>query len=92
MVKKLVQKKELFLCYKHLPEDVTTVAFYFIRTQVEPIAVPSSREEAASLMPKCFETGTISHKPLNVLERMLKHIYIPMLMNQGLLGYMYMYI
>lgn len=85
MVKKLVRKKELFLCYKHLPEDVTTVAFYFIRTQLEPIPVPSSHEEAAKLLPKCFESGTINHKPLNALERMLKHIYIPMLMIQGLL-------
>lgn len=83
MVKKLVVKKELFLCYKHLPEDVTAVAFYFVRTQLDPIPVPSSSEEAASLLPKCFETGTINHKPLHALDRMLKHIYIPMLMIQG---------
>lgn len=83
MIKKLVTKKELFLCYKHLPENVTTVGFYFIRTWEDPIPVPSSPEEAATLLPKCFETGTISHKPLNALERMLKHIYIPMLTIQG---------
>ena len=83
MVKKLVMKKELFLCYKHLPEDITAVAFYFIRTHKDPIPVPSSSEEATSILPQYFETGTISHKPLNALERMLKHIYIPMLMIQG---------
>lgn len=83
MVKKLVMKKELFLCYKHMPDDVTAVAFYFIRTQVDPIPVPSSSEEAARLLPKYFEMGTINHKPLHALDRMLKHIYIPMLMIQG---------
>lgn len=83
MVKKLVMKKELILCFKHLPEDVTTVGFYFIRTQLDPVPIPSSAEEAANLLPKYFETGIINHKPLNVLEKMLKHIYIPMLKNQG---------
>ena len=83
MIKKFVVKRELFLCFKHLPEDVTTVAFYFLRTEVDPIPIPSSLEEASSLLPKFFEMGTISHKPLNALERILKHVYIPMLMIQG---------
>ena len=83
MVKKLVNKFELFMCYQHLPEAIDTVGFYFLRTQTDPIPVPSTPEKASSELPKWFETGTVSQKPLNALERMLTHVYIPMLMIQG---------
>ncbi len=83
MVKKVVNKFELFMCLKHLPEDIDTVGFYFARTHSDPIPAPSSLEKAMLDLPACFETGTISHKPLNALERMLAHVYIPMLMIQG---------
>lgn len=84
MVKKLVEKFELFMCRKHLPEDLDTVGFYMLRVQMEPIQVPSSLAQAKSVLPACFETGTVGHKPLNALERMLTHVYIPMLMIQGI--------
>lgn len=83
MVKKLVNKFELFMCFKHLPEHLDTVGFYFLRTQIKPIAVPSSLEQAKSDLPSCFEMGTIGHNPLNAVEKMLTHIYVPLLMIQG---------
>ena len=82
-VKRKVLRKQLFMCYKHLPEDVSTVGFFFIRTTQDPIPVPSSPEEANSVLPRCFETGSMNSKPLNALERVLTHIYIPMLMAAG---------
>ena len=83
LVKNKVRKRQLFMCYKHLPEAVSTVGFFFSRTTSDPIPVPSSSEEANSLLPKCFETGSINSKPLNALERVLTHVYIPMLMAAG---------
>lgn len=83
MVKKKVNKFELFMCYKHLPEDVDAVGFYFLRNQADPIPVPPNLEEAMCDLPVCFETGTIGAKPLNAIERMLTHVYVPMLMIQG---------
>ncbi len=84
MVKKLVKKTELFLCYKHLPEDISTVGYYFIRKNLEAIPVPSSLEDAQSTLPQCFEVGTItSSSPLNSLEKLLNHIFIPTLMLTG---------
>lgn len=83
MVKKIVEKHELFMCHKHLPEDVDTVGFYFVRVQTDPIKGPSSLDQANSILPECFETGTIGHTPLNALERALTYVYMPMLMIQG---------
>ena len=74
---------QLFLCRKHLPEEVSTVGFFFIRTSCDAIPVPSSPGEANSLLPKCFETGTVNNKPLNALDRVLTHVYMPMLMAAG---------
>ncbi len=84
MVKKLVNKFEMFMCHKHLPEGIDTVGFYFVRTRTDPIPVPSTLEKASADLPMYFETGTMCKKPLNALERMLAHIYIPMLMIQGI--------
>ena len=83
MVKKKITKFELLMCYKHLPEDVSAVGFYFLRILTDSIPIPSSSEHADSILPAYFETGTINHKPLNALERMMKHIYMPMLMIKG---------
>ena len=83
MVKKMIKEFELFMCYNHLPDNVSTVGFYFLRIFTDPIPMPSSLEHANSILPACFETGTINHKPLNALERMMTHIYMPMLMIQG---------
>ena len=71
------------MSYKHLPEDISTVGFFFIRTTQDSIPVPSSPEEANTVLPRYFETGSINSKPLNALERVLTHIYIPMLMAAG---------
>ena len=83
MVKKLVKKYELFLCYNHLPEGINVVGFHFIRTTRDPVPTVSDVDEARTILPRCFETGTTSKKPLNALERLLTHVYIPMLMIQG---------
>lgn len=83
MVKQIVEKFELFMCYKHLPEDFDAVGFYMLRICTDPIPVPPSLEQAKAVLPACFETGTVGDKPLNALERILTHIYVPMLMIQG---------
>ncbi len=83
MVKKVVRKTELFLCYKHLPEDISTVGFYFVRMGQEAVPIPSRLEAANATLPLCFEVGTISCKPLNSLKKLLNQIYIPMLMLAG---------
>ncbi len=84
MVLKKIMKYDLLMCYKHLPEDVDTVGFYFLKTTTDPIQAPSSLEKAQSVMPSWFETGSIDNKPLVILEKMLSHVYIPMLMLQGM--------
>ena len=83
LVKRNVRKTQLLLCRKHLPEGVSTVGFFFIRTSCDAIPVPSSPGEANSLLPRCFETGTVNNKPLNALDRVLTHVYMPMLMAAG---------
>jgi len=83
MVKKKVMKKELFLCYQHIPEEVEAVGFSFIRTSPDPIPQPSTPSSANSTLSKCFEVTMVANKPLNALERLLNHIYIPMLMLAG---------
>ena len=45
--------------------------------------MPTSPSDASSTLPKLFETGTISPNPLNELEKLLKHIYTPLLMASG---------
>ena len=86
MVKKKIKvnKYELFMCYKHLPEDLDVIGFYFLRNQVEPIPVPPNEKQAECDMPACFETGTIGATSLKAIEKMLTHVYIPMLMIQGM--------
>ena len=54
-----------------------------MRTVQEPIPIPSSPQDANATLSQCFEMGTMSNKPLNALERLLTHIYIPMLMIPG---------
>lgn len=83
MVKKKVNKYELFLCYRHLPEDIDAIGFYFLRVSTDPIPMPSSQAEAMSILTPCFETGTTGPKPLTELEKLLGHLYIPMFMLQG---------
>lgn len=71
---------------KRFPEDSHTTGCYFIRTTPlsdGPIPSPSSTEDALQVMPLHFETGTIYSKPLQSLENMLRHLYIPLLMATG---------
>lgn len=68
---------------KHLPEAVHTTGFFFLRNSQEPIPIPTSMDEANNTLPRYFETGTISFKPLHALEYILKHIYTPLLMATG---------
>ena len=68
---------------KHLPEAVHTTGFFFLRNSQDPIPIPTSMDEANKTLPRYFETGTISSKPLHALERVLKHIYTPLLMATG---------
>ena len=72
------------MCYKHLPEDINTVGFYFLRISEDPIPIPPNIEKAHSVLPAYFEMGTVDHKPLNALEKMLSHLFLPMLMLQGI--------
>ena len=83
MVKQTVEKFELFMCRRHLPDDLDAVGFYMLRVHSDPIPTPPSLDQAKAVLPACFETGTVGSKPLNALERMLAHVYIPMLMLQG---------
>lgn len=82
-MKKVVQETQLFMCFKHLPESVNTVGFFFLRNTTESIPVPSSIEEAAQTLPLAFETGTVTFKSLQSLENVLKHLYTPLLMETG---------
>lgn len=84
MVKQAVEQFGLFMCHKHLPDNLDVVGFYMLRIHTDPIPVPSSLEQAKAVLPACFETGTVGSKPLNALERIMTHIYIPMLMIQGI--------
>ncbi len=82
-MKKVFKEQQLFLCFKHLPEGVDTVGFFFLRNSTESIPVPSTGEEAAKTLPLLFETGTISTRPLQALENVLKQLYAPLLMETG---------
>lgn len=73
----------MFLCYKHLPEDISTVGYYFVRKSLKAVPIPSSLEDAHSTLTQSFEVGTITSNPLNSLERLLNHIFIPTLMLTG---------
>ena len=71
------------MCFKHLPEDIETVGFFFLRNSIDPVPVPSTIEDAAQTLPLLFETGTITNKSLQLLENVLKHLYTPLLMETG---------
>ena len=79
----MFHETQLFLCFKHIPAGIAANGVYFLRKSWEPIIVPTSPSDASSTLPKLFETGTISPNPLNELEKLLKHIYTPLLMASG---------
>ena len=83
MVKKNINRHELFMCYKHLPENVSTVGFYFLRVSTDPVPFPSSLEQAQFELPAVFETGTVNNKPLNALEKLMTHMFMAKLKIQG---------
>ena len=65
--------------YRRLPERADTVGFFFMKTAEHPIPIPSSPSDANSTLPKYFETGITNGLPLNNLERVLTHVYLPLL-------------
>lgn len=71
------------MCFKHLPEDLDTVGFFFLRNSVDPVPIPSSFDTAHQTLPLVFETGITKPNPLHVLENILKHLYAPLLMESG---------
>ena len=82
-MKKIVEERQLFMCFKRLPDTVETVGFFFLRNSIEPIPVPSSQDDAAQTLPLVFETGTITNKSLLMLESVLRHLYTPLMMETG---------
>ena len=79
-IKKIVKDTQLHLCYKHLPNDLETTGFYFIRNTPDPIPIAT---DPSTTLPKLFEMGTLSSKPLNTLDTLLRHIYMPLLKVAG---------
>lgn len=82
-IKKIVKDIQLHLCFKHLPSDLKTTGFYFLRNTPNPIPLPTSSTNASSILPKLFELGTISPRPLRTLDTSLRYIYMPLLMAAG---------
>ncbi len=50
---------------------------------MDPIAVPSTIEDATQSFPLLLESGTITNRSLQLLENVLKHLYTPLLMATG---------
>lgn len=82
-MKRVLEETQLHLSFKFFPEDTNSTAFFFIRTTPQPIPLPTSAKDASHLMPKHLEFGTVSSKPLHILENRLRHLYIPLLMSTG---------
>eukprot|EP00731_Ephydatia_muelleri_P035324 Em0114g8a len=78
-VKRKVERTELYMCCRRLPESADRIGFFFVKTVEHPVPIPSTPSEAHSTLPKCFETGTTNGLPLKNLERALTHVYMPLL-------------
>ena len=78
-VKRKVERTELYMCYRRLPESADRIGFFFVKTVEHPVPIPSTPSDAHSTLPKCFETGTTNGLPLKNLERALTHVYMPLL-------------
>ena len=74
------------MCFKHLPDEVNTTGFFFIRKSDDAVPIPLSGADANATLSTCFETGTVTPKSLGDLERLLSHVYIPMLAISGQRG------
>lgn len=78
-VKRKVERTELYMCCRRLPECADTIGFFFVKTVEHPVPTPSTPSDARSTLPQCFEMGTTNTLPLKNLERGLTHVYMPLL-------------
>jgi len=77
-------KPTLYVCYKHLPEDVDYQAVYFIRSTPDPIPTFNSLQQANDAMLQYFELGTLSSSSTLVnLQQLLQLVFIPLLKASG---------
>ena len=82
--KRKVMQPTLYVCYKHLPEDVDHKAVYFIRCTTDPITTFSSIQLANEGMLQYFEVGTLSTSSTLVnLQQLMQLVYIPLLKASG---------
>lgn len=54
-----------------------------LKNTQEPIPVPSGPEDASTTLPLLFETGNIMPQSLHMLEKLLRHVYTPLLLASG---------
>ena len=69
-MKKVIEEVQLHMTagtFSH--ENETVVGFFVSRVDTStPVPVPTSREDAQRTLPRLFETGTCTSRPLQALE------------------------
>ncbi|KAI9351727.1 dynein heavy chain, N-terminal region 1-domain-containing protein [Zopfochytrium polystomum] len=79
---KIVERQKLHMCVEKLPERIAEVnAIYFLKNTPGSIPVPKSSEDAVKTMSRYFEIGYFSGHALNMLERVLSEVYLPLMSN-----------
>ncbi|ESO91629.1 hypothetical protein LOTGIDRAFT_122204, partial [Lottia gigantea] len=70
----------LFMCYEHLPEEVSDLnSVYFLRNTPGMVPLPNSVEEADEMLPGYFEFGVLNGHSLVMLEQIITQVYMPLL-------------
>ncbi|KAM4746443.1 dynein axonemal heavy chain 10 [Anableps anableps] len=77
---KVVYRPELHVAVNQYPKQfLKSRVFYFLRSTKDIIEQPKDMKEASILMPRLFDIGMHSGDPLQVLQRKLVHMYMPLL-------------
>ncbi|XP_043967273.1 dynein axonemal heavy chain 10 [Gambusia affinis] len=80
---KVVYHTELHVAVnQHLQQFLKARVFYFLRNAKDAVVEPRSVTEANILLPRLFDIGMHNGDPVQVLQRKLVHMYIPLLTAQ----------
>ena len=63
------------MCHGHIPEEVAAGdCVYFIRNTPGMVELPSTVEEARTMLPKFFEYGVLNGHSLVMLEQVISQV------------------
>lgn len=77
------ERYKLHMCIQHLPEQIAEVnSIYFLKNVAGAIPATAAAGGDGGDMPRFFEIGYFSGHALNMLERVLCEVYLPLMSNK----------